>query len=69
MNRGKPVVAVYDTKPYDRDYLSRAVGADEPDWHFHDFRLELGTALAAKGAQAICVFVNDILNANTAGST
>jgi len=60
MKRPKPVVAVYDTKPYDRDYLSRAVGSDELDWHFNDFRLEPGTALAAKGAQAVCVFVNDV---------
>lgn len=62
MRSEKPVIAVYDTKPYDRDYLSRAVGSDELDWHFHDFRLEPETALAAKGAQAVCVFVNDILN-------
>ena len=58
MKRAKPVVAVYDTKPYDRDYLSRAVGSDELDWHFHDFRLEPETALVAKGARAVCVFVN-----------
>jgi D-lactate dehydrogenase len=62
MRSKKPAVAVYDTKPYDRDYLSRAVGSDELDWHFHDFRLEPETALAAKGAQAVCVFVNDLLN-------
>ena len=62
MSSEKPVIAVYDTKPYDRDYLSRAVGSDELDWHFHDFRLEPKTALAAKGAQAVCVFVNDSLN-------
>src|SRR5215472_17228250 len=62
MVSGKPLVAVFDTKPYDRDYLSRAVGSDELDWHFHDFRLEVETALAAKGAQAVCVFVNDLAN-------
>jgi D-lactate dehydrogenase len=62
MKRAKPVVAVYDTKPYDRDYLSRAVGSDELGWHYNDFRLEPGTALAAKGALAVCVFVNDVAN-------
>jgi D-lactate dehydrogenase len=62
MRSEKPVIAVYDTKPYDRDYLSRAVGSDKLAWHFRDFRLELETALAVKGAQAVCVFVNDILN-------
>jgi D-lactate dehydrogenase len=62
MNSGKPAVAVYDTKPYDRGYLARAAGAGELDWHFHDFRLEAETAAAATGAQAVCVFVNDVVN-------
>jgi D-lactate dehydrogenase len=66
MGTGKPTVAVFDTKPYDRDYLNRAVGSDELAWHFHDFRLEPGTALAAKGAQAVCVFVNDVVNREVA---
>ena len=62
MKIGKPVVAVFDTKPYDRDYLTRAVGSAELDWHFHDFRLEAETAPAAHGVQAVCVFVNDVVN-------
>jgi len=51
--------AVYDTKPYDREYLVKAVGAEGIAWRFHDFRLSAETAAAAKGAQAVCVFVND----------
>ena len=62
MGTGKPIVAVFDTKPYDRDYLSGAVGSQEVAWHFHDFRLEPETAPNAKGAQAVCVFVNDVVN-------
>ncbi|MBV9875660.1 MAG: 2-hydroxyacid dehydrogenase [Verrucomicrobia bacterium] len=62
METRKPIVGVFDTKPYDRDYLTRAVGSGEVAWHFHDFRLEPETALAAKGAQAVCVFVNDVVN-------
>ena len=62
MGTRKPIVGVFDTKPYDRDYLTRAVGSEEVAWHFHDFRLEPETTLAAKGAQAVCVFVNDVLN-------
>jgi D-lactate dehydrogenase len=58
----KPVVAVYDTKPYDRDYLTRATGSGELAWHFHEFRLEAETAFAADEAQAVCVFVNDVVN-------
>ena len=62
MGTRKPIVAAFDTKPYDRDYLTRAVGSEELSWRFHDFRLEPETALSAKGAQAVCVFVNDVLN-------
>ncbi|MBV9392746.1 MAG: 2-hydroxyacid dehydrogenase [Verrucomicrobia bacterium] len=61
----KPVrhfVAVFDTKAYDREYLSRASGSADIDWHFHEFRLEPETALAAKGALAVCIFVNDTAN-------
>lgn len=72
MKIGKPVIAVYDTKPYDRDYLTRATRAGEMDWHFHEFRLEPETVFAANKAVAVCVFVNDIVNRevleNLAGS-
>src|SRR6516164_7642149 len=62
MEIGKPTVAVFDAKPYDRDYLTRASGADKLDWRFHEFRLEGETVFAADGAQAVCVFVNDVVN-------
>jgi D-lactate dehydrogenase len=52
-------VAVYDTKPYDRQSLTRIAGAETIDWRFLDFRLGPDTAQAASGAQAVCVFVND----------
>src|SRR6516164_4119416 len=58
----KPAIAVFDAKPYDRDYITRASGADTLDWHFHEFRLETETVVAADGVQAVCVFVNDVLN-------
>lgn len=51
--------AVYDTRPYDREYLARADNADRLTWRFHDFRLSVETAAAAKDAQAVCIFVND----------
>lgn len=62
MKTEKPVVAVYDTKSYDREYLSRAMGADELQWYFHDFRLEPETALSADGASVVSVFVNDVVS-------
>jgi len=51
--------AVYDTKPYDREYLARAARSERIAWRFHDFRLSGETTPAAKGAQAVCIFVND----------
>jgi len=52
-------VAFYDTKPYDREYFSKTPGHDRVDWRFHEFRLDATTAATARGAQAVCVFVND----------
>jgi D-lactate dehydrogenase len=54
--------AVFDTKPYDREQLQRD-GAHAPvEWRFLDFRLTAESAPLAKGAQAVCVFVNDKLD-------
>lgn len=55
-------VAVYDTKPYDEEFLKHAEGADKIDWHFYDFRLDSGTSLMANGSDAVCAFVNDTLD-------
>jgi D-lactate dehydrogenase len=50
---------VFDTKPYDRESLQRDASSEEIEWNFVDWRLSAETAASAKGAQAICVFVND----------
>lgn len=55
----RTTVAVYDTKPYDRESLARVASAETIDWRFLEFRLGPDTAHAAGGAQAVCVFVND----------
>jgi D-lactate dehydrogenase len=55
--------AFYDTKPYDRHYFERAPGADGLLRQFHDFRLSCQTAGSVAGAQSVCVFVNDRLDA------
>ena len=52
-------VAVYDTKPYDREYLEAATKGKSICWQFHDFHLSNETAPSAQGAQAVCMFVND----------
>ncbi len=55
-------VSAFDTKPYDRQFLEAAAGASQITWRFHDFRLTTETADAARGATAVCVFVNDRLD-------
>jgi D-lactate dehydrogenase len=52
-------VSVYDAKPYDRESLSKLPEGAGIEWRFLDFRLTADTASAAKGSQAVCVFVND----------
>jgi D-lactate dehydrogenase len=54
----------YDTKPYDQKaFLHAAAGLEGIEWRFHEFRLNVETAATAAGAQAVCVFVNDRVNA------
>lgn len=53
-------VAVYDTKPYDKEYLEAA--NKNIAWRFFDFRLSAASADTAKGAQAICCFVHDVID-------
>ena len=54
-------VAVYDTKPYDREYLGKHAG--QIRWRFNEFRLNSQTSGTAKGCSAVCVFVNDRIDA------
>jgi len=56
-------VAVFDTKPYDRQYLQRAPAGDAITWQFHEFRLTSETIAAATGTASVCVFVNDRVEA------
>lgn len=71
-------LAVFSTKPYDKRYIeaarsaaaakakespaSRSASADI-EIVFHEFALEEDTVALAKGADAICAFVNDTLSA------
>lgn len=62
-------LAVFSAKPYDREYLSLAnttAGDPASTTHtitFHDFALSPETVSLARGADAVCVFVNDVLSA------
>lgn len=52
-------VVVFDTKPYDLEPLRSASAGIDIEWRFLEFRLSSETAAMAKGALAVCVFVND----------
>lgn len=51
--------AVFDTKPYDREALQRAAAGRDIEWRFLEWRLSPDTAATARGASAVCTFVND----------
>ncbi|GAB1310687.1 D-lactate dehydrogenase [Madurella fahalii] len=60
-------LAVFSAKPYDIEYLTRAHSTSNSraavELVFHDFPLNPETAPLARGADAVCVFVNDVLTA------
>jgi D-lactate dehydrogenase len=56
-------IAVFSTKPYDRVHLGKAAAAAGHDLTFLEPRLDRSTARLAEGFPAVCVFVNDTLDA------
>jgi len=58
-------VAVFSAKPYDRTFLSAANEALDPPHRmvFLEPRLSPETAMLAEGAEAVCLFVNDVADA------
>lgn len=52
-------IAVFSTKSYDREFLTRANARFGHDLGFFQPRLTLETAGLADGFAAVCVFVND----------
>jgi D-lactate dehydrogenase len=55
-------VAVFSTRPYDRDFLSRAAEGKH-ELTFLEPRLASETAVLARDHDAVCAFVNDNLSA------
>jgi len=59
-------VAVFNTKPYDREYLTHANLALHPEQQhqleFIETHLNAQTSLLAQGCGAVCAFVNDTLD-------
>jgi len=56
-------VAVFSTKPYDREFLASANEIAGHDLTFYEPRLTVQTSALAAGFPAVCAFVNDQLDA------
>ena len=55
-------VAVFSTKPYDRQYLAQSNQAFGHELSFFTPSLNPETVELARGSACVCVFVNDLLN-------
>ncbi len=58
-------VPCFSAQPYDKEFLLAASEGTELEWEFLEAGLDKTTAKLAHGAQAICIFVNDSLEAET----
>ena len=56
-------IAIFSTKTYDRTFLERANAAHGHALTFFEPKLDATTARLAEGFPAVCVFVNDVLDA------
>ncbi|MDJ0962047.1 MAG: 2-hydroxyacid dehydrogenase [Acidimicrobiia bacterium] len=56
-------IAVYSTKPYDREFLANAASETNLELDYFEARLTPSTAALADGYDAVCAFVNDDLGA------
>lgn len=52
-------VAVFSTRPWDRQFLDAANAGARHEFAYLEPRLDAGTAGLAEGAGAVCLFVND----------
>jgi D-lactate dehydrogenase len=61
-------VALFDAKPYDQEYFDRYKNDFEIELKYFPVKLNPDTVALALGAQAVCAFVNDEINAKVADS-
>jgi len=57
-------IAVFSTQPYDRQFLDAANAAEGHELHYFDMALGLESIALAAGFEAVCIFVNDVADAN-----
>lgn len=58
------IVTVFSNQSYDQSFLQQASTEQSLRWNFIAQALNTETAVLATGSQAVCVFVNDCLNAD-----
>ena len=56
-------IAVFSTKAYDREFLVAANEKNGYEISFYEERLTHSTTVLARGCEAVCVFVNDVVDA------
>ncbi len=61
-----PKIALFDTKPYDRQYFSSANTNYNFDITYFEPRITEDTVKLAEGFDAVCLFVHDAVNHNIA---
>lgn len=55
-------IAFFDTKSYDKEVFEPKLKAAKIKAKFYEARLDEDDAVLAKGSDAVCVFVNDVVN-------
>ena len=55
-------IAVFSTKAYDREFLAAANKKSGYEISFYEERLTASTTILARGCEAVCVFVNDVVD-------
>lgn len=55
-------IAFFDTKPYDKTAFDILAETHSIDIKYFETKLNEDTVFLAKGADAVCVFVNDVIN-------
>jgi D-lactate dehydrogenase len=58
-------IAFFSTKSYDREYFDKNAGASAHTITYFEVGLNPQTAVLAEGAEAVCVFVNDVVDRET----
>lgn len=56
------LITVFSTTPYDRMYLTEAARTSDQRLVFLEPKLDASSALLAHGSEAVCAFVNDVLD-------